>query len=154
MAKRSSVTGAKAINAAFKQVVPGLTVPINQASRAALKPLLAAAKRNLKANGNVQSGQLLKSLTVKKRAGKSIRVHEHLVGPASANPHYRLAHLIEFGTAPHMIGEKLHPGARAFPFLRPAFEETQAEVIERFGAEIGPAVEKRAAYLARKTGKK
>lgn len=150
MARRSSITGAKGIASAFRQIVPGLTVPINQASRVALRPLLAAAKRNLKANGNVQSGQLLKSLTVKKKGGKSVRLHEHLVGPSAANPHYRLGHLVEFGTTPHRIGKKLHPGARAFPFLRPAFEETKDEVIKRFGAEIGPAVEARARKLAAK----
>lgn len=36
------------------------------------------------------------------------------------------AHLVEYGTKPHMIGKVFHPGAQPKPFMRPAFH-TQAE---------------------------
>lgn len=50
----------------------------------------------------------------------------------------KLAHLVEFGTAPHAQPNRgnFHPGARAFPFFRPAFEETKDGV----GREIGASV--------------
>lgn len=46
----------------------------------------------------------------------------------------KLAHLVEFGTAPHyqpnFKGGWQHPGSRAKPFARPAFESTKEEVVE------------------------
>jgi hypothetical protein len=47
----------------------------------------------------------------------------------------------------------MHPGAAAKPFLRPAFEDKKDEAVKIFGASIGPAIEKRAAKLAKKAGK-
>lgn len=47
----------------------------------------------------------------------------------------KLAHLVEFGTAPHFqpgLGI-FHPGARPFPFARPAFEETKDETVDMVG---------------------
>lgn len=43
----------------------------------------------------------------------------------------KLAHLVEFGTAPHWQPKRgiMHPGARAFPFFRPAFESTKHLVV-------------------------
>lgn len=59
----------------------------------------------------------------------------------------RIAHLVEFGTAPHSLAKgasrrknimqdvpPFHPGTNPEPFFRPAFEGTKLEVIERFGA--------------------
>lgn len=45
----------------------------------------------------------------------------------------KLAHLVEFGTAPHWQPNLKfrHPGARPKPFFRPAFEATKGEVIDR-----------------------
>ena len=42
----------------------------------------------------------------------------------------KLAHLVEFGTAPHwQPGLKImHPGASAYPFARPAFETKKQDV--------------------------
>ena len=40
------------------------------------------------------------------------------------------AHLVEFGTKPHMIGKKYHPGAPAKPFMRPALLTKKAETIK------------------------
>lgn len=153
MAKRSKMTGAKALSGAFRQLQSGLTVPINEASRFSLRPTVKAAKEKLKANGSVVTGELAALVTVKRDPTSKKDRPTHLVGPDAKSGHYRVAHLVEFGTAPHMVGDKLHPGAAAAPFLRPAFEETKDEVIRRFGESIGPAVEKRAARLAKKAKK-
>lgn len=44
----------------------------------------------------------------------------------------KIAHLVEFGTAPHWQPNRhnMHPGARAFPFFRPAFETTKRTVVD------------------------
>ena len=45
----------------------------------------------------------------------------------------KLAHLVEYGTAPHFQpnfrGGFMHPGASPHPFFRPAFESTKDQVI-------------------------
>lgn len=46
-----------------------------------------------------------------------------------------IVHLLEFGTAPHFQpnfkkGGFQHPGAKAHPFFRPAFEAKKGEVVE------------------------
>lgn len=51
-----------------------------------------------------------------------------------------LAHLVEFGTAPHWQpnwrGGWMHPGARPKPFFRPAFEEKKQDVATIFGQRM------------------
>lgn len=47
----------------------------------------------------------------------------------------KLAHLVEFGTAPHFQknfrGGWMHPGARPRPFFRPAFDAKKNTVLDR-----------------------
>ena len=47
----------------------------------------------------------------------------------------KLAHLVEYGTAPHWQPNRgiMHPGARPYPFARPAFEDTKQEVVDMVG---------------------
>ena len=155
MAKKSKLHGVRSTKAAFRQLSTGLTVPINEASRKALQPMLRQAKANLKANGSVASGELLSLMTVKQDPEAPKNRPTHVVGPSTKSPGYRKAHLVELGTAPHFQPElnRMHPGAAAKPFLRPAFEEKKDEAVKVFGASIGPAIEKRAARLAKKAKK-
>lgn len=53
-----------------------------------------------------------------------------------------LAHLVEFGTAPHyQPGLRwMHPGARPKPFARPAYEATKHVTVERIGKNIWAAI--------------
>ncbi len=39
-------------------------------------------------------------------------------------------HLVEFGTAPHKVGKRNHPGAAPSPFMRPAYETKGDEAHE------------------------
>lgn len=50
----------------------------------------------------------------------------------------KLAHLLEYGTAPHYQPKRriMHPGARAFPFFRPAFEANKDAVAEDIGNAV------------------
>lgn len=47
----------------------------------------------------------------------------------------KIAHLVEFGTAPHAQPRRgiMHPGARPKPFIRPAFDATKGEVMSSIG---------------------
>jgi HK97 gp10 family phage protein len=38
-------------------------------------------------------------------------------------------HLVEFGTKPHRVGKRRHPGAKKQPFMRPAFDNTADESV-------------------------
>lgn len=151
MAKKSRMTGAADINRAFRNTASGLNVPLNDAARKSLRPMLREAKANLKRNDNIESGKLYSLLSIIRDRSAPKDKPTYAIGPdASKSPHYRVAHLVELGTAPHNINGWIHPGASPSPFMRPAFEAMKAEVIRLFGAEIGPAIERRIAAVARR----
>lgn len=67
------------------------------------------------------------------------------------------AHLVEFGTAPHdqpnrKRGPRHHPGSKAQPFMRPAFDETKERVVKAVQESLVKAVDDAVAKL-RKRGK-
>ena len=137
---KSRVTGGKDIAAKFKQVVPGLRVPMNEASRKALRPLLA----EMKATVPVDDGDTKRALAVQ-RVKSPADQPEHRVGVRKGQPGSPAStvHLVEFG---HAGGA---PGSR---FMTTAFERKQGDVIRGFAAAIVPAIEKRIAYLRKKGG--
>ncbi len=151
MAKRSTVTGGKAVVKALRHVVPGLAVPLNEASRKALAPMLSTAR----ANAPRRTGALAKSLAIKRaKSAKARPVHlvgprKDYVGPSGEKP-VRYAHLAEFGSVPRFNGKRMDRGTPPQPFLTPAFEATKNLVLEIFGREIGPAIERRIKKLAKK----
>lgn len=140
MSKRSTVTGGKEAAAKFRQIVPGLRVPLNEASRKALRPLLA----EMRATVPVGDGETKKALAIQ-RAKSPANQPEHRVGVRSGQPGSpsSTVHLAEFG---HAGGA---PGSR---FMTTSFERKEAEVIKGFADAIGPAIEKRVKYLAKKRG--
>ncbi len=148
---KSRMTGADGIAKAFRQVTLNLKTPIQQASRKALKPILNEAKANLKDGHGVETGHLKKILTIKPDPKNKAAMH---VGPNSEDPHYRVGHLVEFGTAPHDVDGEMHPGADPHPFLGPAFEAKGDEALKIFGQEIGPAIERAATKAVAKASKK
>ena len=145
MMAKSGVYGAKDVQRAFRQIAKSLKRPVNEASRFALQPILAAAK------ANTTHASVKKALVMKQGKAPKDRL-TYDVGGDPKNPDYRLLHLLEFGVEPHKIGNINHPGHAAQPFLTPAFTEHGAEAIKRFGEKIGPAMEKQAARLAKKHG--
>lgn len=50
----------------------------------------------------------------------------------------KIAHLVEYGTAPHAQPRRgiMHPGARPYPFFRPAFETTKHQVVKELSQEV------------------
>lgn len=125
-----------------------VSTPANAAARKALRPTLAEAK----ANAPVRFGFLKKALTIKKgrspKARPKFRVGPDAAaeGPNGEKP-VRYAHLSEWGRAPNKNGKGGYKGTR---WLTRAYQSTRDGVSAIFGAEIGPAMEKRAAQLAKK----
>lgn len=143
MARKPGVYGAKGVSRAFREMSKIIGRPIDEASRHALRPVLAAAKKN------TPHASVKKALVLKKDRKSRKTYPTHMVGGDPKNPDYRLLHLLEFGTDPHPVN---HPGTDPQPFLTPAFHAEGPNAIKRFGERLGPAVEKQAARLAKKYG--
>lgn len=143
----SKIGGADDLARALQTLGRSIGAPINAASRKALRPMLAAAKRN----APVDKGNLKKSLTIKADGKASKSRPRFVVGPDASyqiddDRPVKYAHVVEFGPA-----DGSRPGAR---FMTAAFEETKDETLKILGAEIGPQIEKAAARkIARKAGK-
>lgn len=148
--RKSTVTGGKQIAKALRQVVPGLAVPLNEASRKALKPMLAAAKQNVP----VRTGALKRSLAIKKARSPKIR-SVHLIGPRAdyqegENRPVNYASLVEFGRPPNANGKG---GIRGTRFMTRAFEATAQQVLKILETELPAAIERRVMKLATKVRK-
>lgn len=105
----------------------------NNATRAAMRAGARVIERAAKGAVPVHDGELRKSIrTSTRRRGSSITA---TVKAGSKAAFY--AHMVEFGTAAHLIKPKSrkslffaglarqlvsHPGAKAKPFMRPAFD--------------------------------
>ena len=141
--KRSTVSGGKAIAKRFRPITPGLTVPINLASRKAMRPMLNAAK----ANAPRRTGLLKRALIIKNRKGRTlVGPDKSVTGARGAKP-VKYAHIDEFGRAPRASGKGGQPGTR---FLTRAFDATKDLVLRTFAAELGPAIDDRVKKLAAK----
>ncbi len=142
----SRVTGHRSTATAFRRIVPGLKAPIGYASRKALQPMLKAAR----ANAPVDSGDLKKSLAIKRDSRARKNVVRNVIGPRAdyvgknGDKPVKYSHVIEFGSADGTV-----KGSR---WLTRAFEESKDETIRIFREEIGPAIEKQAAKVAAKRG--
>lgn len=108
------------------------------AIRAGLKATAQRAEQNIRS----VSGELASSVRVgtKVKNGQVIGTVTAGVSKKNKRPYY--AHMVEFGTQAHIIkarrGKLLaigvakveHPGAKPRPFMRPALDATQAQVVE------------------------
>jgi hypothetical protein len=103
------------------------------ARAAALQPLVETAKGILEANGNKETGAYIESLGVAEQDPQT-----SAAGPIAGKRHSSLGVLLEFGTAPHYQPNRgvMHPGAQAFPHMRPAFDATKGVVVATLGREI------------------
>lgn len=150
----AKVRGASETARAFRELARLVAGPGNSASKRALEPMLAETKLNLERNRSVVTKKLMKALTIKRDAKSPRTKPTYRIGTLQGSGQAGTVHLVEFGTAPHTIKGKHHPGARPKPFMRPAFEQNKEQAVEIFGREFGPAVEKQAAKLAaKKAGK-
>ena len=143
--------------AAFRRLANQLAAPGNQAGKRSLEPTLAAAKDNLQQDGSIESGELLRAITIRRQKSSAIRP-KYAVGADPKSKAGPRAHLLEFDTAPHKnAGARAgtdHPGTKGTRFMTRAFEATKQQVVELWAKEIGPAIERQAARLAARAAKK
>ncbi len=116
------------------------------------------------------SGNLRGSITVSTKLDeRQSRMHrrmfrddkassEMFVGPAyDLGGGGRHAHLVEFGTAPHIVGGKFagarHPGTAPQPFMRPAWDADQQQMLERLKAKLWDEIQKSVARAERKAAR-
>ncbi len=97
----------------------------------------------------------LKSMRDARRAAKgSLPPVMMFVGPTVRAPH---AHLVEFGTAPHINGGKFagskHPGTAPQPFVRPAWDATQDIALSIITTELRAQIAKAAKAQAKRHAK-
>jgi hypothetical protein len=132
---RTGVTGAKDTARAFRELARYVATPSNEACRYALGPTLSEARKN----APKKTGELRRSLAIRRDPESPKSRPRFLVGPRRGSPAVRYAHLVEFFND--------GPGKG---FFTAAFEATKDLVVRRFNERIGPAIEKRAAKLAAK----
>lgn len=144
----------------FDEMVSALrALPAHVERRAVIDALRAGARvlqRRAKRNVRKHSRQLEQSIVVRTRGRNRVVV-------MVKRPGSYYAHLIEFGTAPHTIRvreakalrigtgwstrEVEHPGARPYPFMRPALDEGTPEALEAMRVKLGKNVERIALEL-------
>ena len=114
------------------------------------------AKKNIRQNGSVETGQLLNSLKSKKKKG----VHGEQWIYTKDTAWY--AHLVEFGTAPRRLARpipfEIEPGKwitlsytgqmPAKPFMRPAVEENQREILREMAIRAAKRMAKEAEKMS------
>lgn len=150
---------------------------VRPAAKKALQPILSTARSILKTRST--TGLLASSLGVVQRANRRRGTVYSIVGPMTGfkdpatgeNP-ANIAHLVEFGTKPHLIAPKgqsgalkikrgvgpavyvegavRHPGARAKPFMRPAYDTKGREVVKIVEQEIGKSIMRRVKRFEKK----
>lgn len=97
----------------------------------------------------------VKSMRDARRAAKgSMPPVMMFVGPTTRAYH---AHLVEFGTAPHINGGRFagtkHPGTAPQPFARPAWDATSGTALDLIGDELAVEIMKTAARQAKRRAK-
>lgn len=129
------------------------------AKRVALKALRAGARivrEDAKQRVPVLTGELKRSIKTKSR--KARVTNERTVSVGVAGKEGPLAHLVEFGSAPHTIeakpgkvladpktgkvfGRKVsHPGTPPKPYLRPAADTKAGEALAELGRVLGEGI--------------
>lgn len=167
--------GLKALDRQLKALPDAVLMKVvRPAVSKAMTPVLTDARR--RATEIKDTGLLAKSLGRKTKTYRKSMIVVHLIGPRSgfkrevvrhstlpngkvitkremADPaHY--AHLVELGTAPHGLGGLTggqHPGTKAQPFMRPAFDANENTVLSIYRAQLRVGVVRQALLLKAKT---
>lgn len=127
------------------------------ALRAGAKPILEAAKsaapvgepsETNRKRYKLYAGALKDSIRISGRIDKrngNVTASVKAGGKTKSGADVFYAHMVEFGTKPHVIGDGTHPGVQAKPFMRPALDAQSGAAI----VAVGEYIKKR---LATKNG--
>lgn len=140
--------GKRVGKATLRKAIKAASVPvINDAQALApvddgtLKASIIAGTKLGKAQRKLQNKE--------SRANGGKATAEIYIGPTA--PH---AHLVEFGTAPHVLYRGIkHPGTQPQPFMRPAFEQNQEKMMEIMKQELIIQINKALARQAKRNSK-
>lgn len=144
----SKVTGHKQTAAAIRKLARFPRGVVGKASRKALRPMVATARANLRKNKSYRRGVLSRSLVVR-QLKTTTSLTQYVVAPSGRG--VGVAHLVEFGTTGPYFQPKRgrwHPGSKAKPFLTPAFEMHEEQVVRIMTQEIGVGMIRYAAQVA------
>lgn len=132
----SKVTGYRETARALRRAAKFPTKQVGQASRKALRPILNKSKANLKSQGSYRRGVLFRSMRIRKLKGNS-SLSSWVVSPTGRG--VGIAHLVEAGTRPHYQPKRrsFHPGAKAKPFLEPAYFAHDEDAVRIMQKELG-----------------
>lgn len=161
----SRIIGDRAVARNLRELSRGVPLAlVDKAARQSMDPMLKDAKRRAKANRNYvgkfkgfpqpKPGRmhLDQGLVVGKQGNQTRTRRKFLLG--AKNRARRLAHLLEFGTAPHFQprfrGGFFHRGARARPFLSPAYESHGNDVKTVFGQELWSLIRSKILMMGRR----
>lgn len=134
MAVKGTVKGDKDIIANIRRAQGAIGGPvIDEMSRHSLEPMRQQTEDNARRHRRPHTppgGHLDEGVVIAKREQRGAYFKVFWV--TFTKRARKIAHLVEFGTAPHYQPNRgiQHPGARPFPFMRPAFETTKQEVVE------------------------
>lgn len=137
--------------------------------RRSLRKAAAPMRDRAKELAPVDDGELRDSIIVGGMLNKSQRSkHRNLTAEERSavelfvGPSYKLGaggrhgHLVEFGTAPHIVGGLFagaqHPGTALQPFMRPAFDAEARPTIERLKPLLWAEIDRAARRQAKKNG--
>jgi hypothetical protein len=143
----SKVTGYRETARAIRKVGQFPRAKVGQASRKALTPMLRATKANLKTNRSYHRGVLSRSMAIRKLKTTSA-LSQWVI--AATGRGIAIAHLVEAGTRPHWQPKRMmmHPGAKAKPFLEPAFFAHDDEAVAIMARELGLGMVRYASTVA------
>lgn len=158
---------AKAIVRGDKEIIANMRRAYNSVGGRQMDKTLAVAltpmKEQVEANalrhrqpGNPRGGHLDQGVVIHKNKAVGIFYREFWI--TFRKRARKIAHLVEFGTAPHWQPNRgiMHPGARPFPFVRPAFEQEKEETADMIGAMVWSQISRaiRSAAIVNRTGRR
>lgn len=153
---RSILRGDAALQLALKAIPEITSRGLDSAVRDSLEPMRKQTSLNalrLRQPGrSPKGGHLDQGVVIGKVDGRGKALRTFWV--AFTKRARYLAHLVEFGTAPHFQpnrrGGIMHPGARPKPFFTPAFESTKEETVTGLGRRTWALIERAALNFGRR----
>lgn len=137
MARRSKVTGDRELIARMKLISSAVAGrPLDQLCGETLDPMkvetIANARVLRQPGTNPKGGHLDQGVVVARVLSKGKGYRRFWL--SFRNRARYIAHLVEYGTAPHFQPRRgiMHPGARQKPFIRPAFDSKGPEALKIF----------------------
>lgn len=143
----SKVTGYRETARAIRRVAQFPRQKVGPASRKALTPMLVKTRANLRKNKSYRRGVVSRSMRIRKLKSTTALSVWTL---AATGRGVSVAHLVEGGTARHWQPKRkqMHPGAKAKPFLEPAFYDHDDDAIRIMAVELGVGMIRFAAQVA------